>query len=135
MSQTIPTPVASADAQLAARAVSSGEFLAGLILAAELDTVGRPAKLPADLFPEFPDADPALVQAVWDRALAVGLRSGQFRGAPRFHRDVLARLQGELEAAGHAAMAGLVARSLSAVSGPGSRVDGLGADFESGREH
>jgi hypothetical protein len=127
--------VARADTALAGRAVSSGEFLAGLIVAAELDTVGRPGKLPADLFPEFPDADPALVQAVWDRALAVGLRAGRFRGAPRFHRDTLARLQGELEAAGHAAMAGLVARSLSAVSGPGVPVEGLDADVESGREH
>jgi len=127
--------VARADAVLAGRAVSSGEFLAGLILAAELDTVGRPGKLPADLFPEFPDADSALIQAVWKRALAVGLRAGQFRGAPRFHRDTLARLQGELEAAGHAAMAGMVARSLSAMSGAGVPVEGLDADVESGREH
>jgi hypothetical protein len=133
---TAPAEEAAAlDAALAARAVSSGEFLAGLILAAELDTVGRPTKLPADLFPEFPDADPALIQAVWKRALAVGVRADQFWGAPRFHRDTLARLQGELEAAGHAAMAGLVARSLSVVSEPGLSVEGLDADFESGREH
>lgn len=95
-----PDP-AAVDAVLAERARSDGEFIAGLILAAELDTVGSPRKLPMDL---WPDADPAVVAEVWSRALAVGVRAGRFMSAPRFYRDKLASLQGQLAEAGFAAM-------------------------------
>jgi len=100
--------VVCADAVLAGRAMSSGLFLAGLIAEGTLATVGRPDRLPADL---FPGADPVVVQAVWDRALAVGLHAGRVSAAPRLYGDELARLAGVLEGAGFRAMAGLVERS------------------------
>ena len=117
------------DAVLTGRAMSSAEFLAGLIAAAELDTVGSPRKLPVDL---FPDVDPLVVQRVWERALVVGVRAGRLMGAPRFHRDQLARLQGELREAGHHAMGGLVGRSVSAVE---RAPEWHPVDGEDGREH
>lgn len=100
--------VARQDAMLCGRASSSGEFLAGLILNGQLETVGRPDRLPADLFPHV---DPAVVQAIWDRALAVGLHAGRVSASPRLYRDQMLRVQGELEAVGFEAMARLVGRS------------------------
>jgi hypothetical protein len=120
---------AAADAALAARARSDGEFIAGLILAGQLDTVGTPRKLPMDL---WPDADPALVVEVWSRALAVGVRAGRFMSAPRFYRDKLASLQGQLAEAGFEAMGRAAERAVAAayrapVAHP--------ADGEDQREH
>lgn len=100
--------VARQDAMLCGRASSSGEFLAGLILNGQLETVGRPDRLPQDLFPHV---DPDVVQAIWDRALAVGLHAGRVSAAPRLYRDQLLRVQAELEAVGFEAMARLVGRS------------------------
>lgn len=117
------------DMVLSGRAVSTGAHIAGLILAAQLDTVGTPRKLPRDL---FAGADPELVQEIWDRAMVVGVRAGQLMGAPRFNRDRLARLQGQLVEAGHQAMGGMVGRSLSvAVRAP----EWHPVDDEVGREH
>lgn len=121
--------VVSADVVLAGRAVSAGEYLAGLIAAAELDTVGTPRKLPMDL---WPDADPVLVQEVWERALVVGVRAGRLMSAPRFHRDKLARLRAVLAEAGFAAMAGLVGAPLSVADRVPEWHPG---DAEDGREH
>jgi hypothetical protein len=101
------------DAVLTGRANSSAQFLAGLVANAELETVGRPEKLPADL---FPDADPVLVQRVWDRALAVGFHAGRVSAAPRLFRDQMERVAGVFEAAGFAAMAGSVRRSRALVA-------------------
>jgi hypothetical protein len=100
------------DTELAARCATSGEWLAGIIAAGMLDTLARPAQLPGDLFPHIPEEH---VTAVWNRALAVGLRAAQLAQAPRFNRDTLARLQGVLAEVGHAAMAGLVAQTVRAV--------------------
>jgi hypothetical protein len=100
--------VARVDAVLCGRAASSGEYLAGLILNGQLETVGRPDRLAQDLFPHV---DPAVVQAIWDRALAVGLHAGRRSAAPRFYRDELARVQGVLAEAGYVAMARMVGRS------------------------
>ncbi|WP_030188237.1 hypothetical protein [Streptomyces violaceorubidus] len=120
MTETTPAPVPSAsdddaafetmrtDAVNAGRAMSSGEFLAGLIANGQLETAGRPEKLARDM---WPDADPALVQAVWDRALAVGFHAGRVSAAPRMFRDQLDRLAGVFAAAGFHAMGGLVSRS------------------------
>ncbi|MCX4911901.1 hypothetical protein [Streptomyces sp. NBC_00878] len=105
-----PVPRAVTDAVLAGRAICSGEYLAGLILAAQLDTVGTPRKLARDL---FPGVDPVVVQRIWDRALVVGVRAGQLMGSPRFNRDKLARLRGELLEAGHHAMGPMLGRVLS----------------------
>lgn len=89
--------------------MSTGAHIAGLILAAQLDTAGTPRKLPMDL---FPGVDPAVVQEIWDRAMVVGVRAGQLTAAPRFNRDKLARLQGQLLEVGHQAMSGMVGRPL-----------------------
>ena len=96
------------DAVLTGRAMSSGEFLAGLIANGELATVGTPGKLAVDL---FPGVDPVVVQAVWDRALAVGLHAGRRSAAPRLYRDELDRIAGVFAEAGFHAMGGSVARS------------------------
>ena len=101
------------DGVLAARAMSSAVFLAGLIANGQLETVGRPDKLPADLFPHV---DPAVVQAVWDRALAVGLHAGRVSASPRLWRDQMARVQAEFERIGFTAMARSVGRSLRLVA-------------------
>lgn len=105
---TAPTPptVEHADEALAARAAHNAEQIAGFLVLGQLDTIGRPDKLPQDL---WPDQDPAVVQAVWDRALAVGYRAGLHASRPRFHRDTLDRLRGVLEDAGWQAMAGRAA--------------------------
>jgi hypothetical protein len=117
------------DFVLAGRAVSTGAHIAGLIAAAQLDTVGTPRKLPADL---FPGVDPAVVQEIWDRALVVGVRAGQLMNAPRFNRDKLARLQGQLTEAGFLAMGGMAGQSrVAAERAP----EWHPADGEDGREH
>jgi hypothetical protein len=121
--------VSTADLLLVGRHVSTGGYLAGLMAAAELDTAGRADRLPRDLFPE---GDPELVQAVWDRACAVAWRAAERYFTARQDPAVLARLRAELEEAGYAAMSGMVARSLSVV-----RTAGLAhpADGPGEREH
>jgi hypothetical protein len=120
------------DAVLTGRAMSSGQYLAGLLAGAELETVGRPEKLPADLFPDFPDLDPVALQAVWDRALAVGFHAGRVSAAPRLFRDQMDRVAGAFETAGFNAMAGSVRRSRALVA-PEWEVHP--ADSEIGGEH
>lgn len=119
--------VSRTDLTLAGRAVMTAQHLAGLIAAAELETAGRPSKLPRDLFPE---ADPVVVQEVWERAFVVGMHTARLAARPYFYRDQLERLRGELEAAGHSAMAGMVGRALA------TAVPQLSADEETeGRGH
>ncbi|MFF1574730.1 hypothetical protein ACFVWR_18475 [Leifsonia sp. NPDC058292] len=101
---------AQTDMVLGGRTTATAHHLTGLIAAAQLDTVGTPRKLARDL---FPDVDPAVVQEIWDRSAAVHYRAGQMSGAPRFHRDKLARLQRQLAEAGFAAMAGQVQRAVA----------------------
>ncbi|MCI3279186.1 hypothetical protein [Streptomyces cylindrosporus] len=127
-----------ADAVLAARAMSSAVFLAGLIANGQLETVGRPDRLPQDLFPHV-DAD--VVQAIWDRALAVGLHAGRVSASPRLHRDQLARVQGQFEAIGFEAMARSVGRSRRLVAahpadgeGARARADGVTSPTSDTRE-
>ncbi|CAL9668796.1 hypothetical protein SUDANB145_07305 (plasmid) [Streptomyces sp. enrichment culture] len=96
------------DAVLTGRAMSSGAYLAGLLLAAQVDTAGTVRKLPVDC---WPDVDPVVVQEIWDRACAVVYRAAQFAQAPRLHGDRLQDLQGRLAEAGFHAMAGSVGRS------------------------
>lgn len=116
-----------ADAVLAGRAMSSGVFLAGLIAHAQLATVGRPDKLPRDM---WPGVDPVVVQEIWDRALAVGLHAGRRSVSPRLFRDELDRIAGALVEAGFHAMAGSVARSRRLVAPEVAHP----ADGEDGRE-
>ncbi|WP_399559420.1 hypothetical protein [Streptomyces chartreusis] len=105
--------VARTDEALAARNAAAAERLAGIIADAQLDTAGSPRKLPMDLFPDFP---PEMVQAVWERALVVGVRAGQLMQAPRFYRDKLHRLQAELTQAGYVAMGRAARKPLSAAA-------------------
>jgi hypothetical protein len=115
---------ARTDAVLNGRNAAAAVRIAGLIAAGELDTVGTPRKLPMD---EFPDDDPEVVRRVWERALVVGVRAGQLMAAPRFYRDKLDRLQGELAAAGFEAMGRAVGRAREAVPGhPADSEDGYG---------
>jgi hypothetical protein len=102
----------TADQAVAALAASSAEHLAGVIATGMLDTVGQPARLPELLWPE---ADPALVRAVWDLALATGYRGGQLAGRPRWAAEELARARDALDGAGFAAMAALVGRAAGTV--------------------
>lgn len=97
-----------ADAVLAARAMSAGVYLAGLIAHGQLETVGRPDRLPQDLFPHVPAE---VVEAIWQRGLAVGLYAGKVSAAPRLYRDQMDRVQGQFEEIGHEAMARMVGRS------------------------
>ena len=108
-----PTDPADVDQALAHTAVTAGERIAGLILAAMLDTAGRPGKLPQYLYPDVPADD---VQRIFQAGVAVGYRAGRYDTAPRFHRDTLARLQGELADAGHHAMARTVTRALDSIA-------------------
>ncbi|MFD0509372.1 WhiB family transcriptional regulator [Streptomyces chiangmaiensis] len=138
MTTEIPTPAVSAedeaafetirtDAVLAGRAMSSGQFLAGLIARGELESVARPDKLPGDL---FPGVDPVVVQQVWDRAVAVGFHAGRASVAG-IHPDELEATRAKFEAMGFAAMAGSVARSRRLVE----RARMHSGDGEIAREH
>ncbi|RIH58538.1 hypothetical protein D3C59_34580 [Streptomyces sp. SHP22-7] len=88
--------------------------------------MGRPDRLARDL---WPDVDPVVVQAIWDRALAVGLHAGRRSSSPRLFRDEMARVSAALAEAGYHAMAGLVARSRRLVASEHP------ADGEAGRGH
>lgn len=96
--------VARADAMLSGRAM----FLAGLLVAAEADTVDGPHKLAMDL---WPDVDPAVVEAIQNRAFVVAHRMHQFAESPRLHGDRLRVLQARLTEAGFEAMGRAVGRS------------------------
>jgi hypothetical protein len=109
-----PVP-ANVDQALADRASSSGEWIAGLIATAMLDTVAQPGKLPQLLFPDMAEAD---VWRVWELAIAVGYRAGRMAARPRFSRAERARLQLALAEAGYTAMAGLADRTAATVTPP-----------------
>lgn len=103
---------ARADQVAADLAASSAEVLAGVIAASMLDVVGQPARLPEALFPA---ADPVVVRAVWDLALATGYRAGKLAGRPRWAAEELDRAREALAGAGFTAMAALVARTAGTV--------------------
>ncbi|MFG2276752.1 hypothetical protein ACGFNY_44215 [Streptomyces chartreusis] len=98
---------AYADGVLAGQLTGSAVFLAGLLANGLLEVVGRPDRLPQDLWP----SDPEVAQSSFQLGLAVGLHAGRVSAAPRLYRDQLDRVQGEFEAIGFAAMARLVGRS------------------------
>ena len=148
MTVEIPNPAPAADAQdeaafavmstdavltgrvmASGQAMSSGEFWAGLLAAALVDTAGSPRKLPVDM---WPDVDPVVVQEIWDRACVVAGRAAQFASSPWLHRDRLQRLQEQLTEAGFHAMGGSVARSRRLVA---PEVGVHPADGEEGRGH
>lgn len=117
MTEISTTPAPSDDASFKAvmvdtvstgRNMGAGAHIAGLLTAAQVATVPTPAALLKDL---WPDVDPAVVQAIYDRGVEVGWRGARYYAAPRLHGEELAQVQAVLEAAGHEAMRGMVARS------------------------
>ena len=119
---------AYADGVLSVQLMGSAVFLAGLLANGLLETVGRPDKLPQDLFP----SDPEVAQASFQLGLAVGLHAGRVSAAPRLYRDQMERVQREFEAIGFEAMARLVGRSRRLVAPERA---GHPADGEEGRGH
>lgn len=101
------------DAELTERCTSHAQWLAGILAAAQLDTLTRPDRLPADLHPELP-ADQ--VDALLRRGIAIGMAAERLAARPHFHRDTLARHQAALAAAGYTAMARLTARTLNTLT-------------------
>jgi len=93
--------------------MSLGVFLAGLIANAQLQTVGRPDKLPQDLWPHVP---PEVAAEIFQRGVAVGLHAGRTSDNAYLFRDQMARTQAEFKAIGFTAMARLVRRSRRLVS-------------------
>ncbi|MFD5848318.1 hypothetical protein [Streptomyces chartreusis] len=99
--------VAYADGVLVGQLTGCAVFLAGLLANGLLETVGRPDKLPQDLFPSAPE----VAEASFQLGLAVGLHAGKVSAAPRLHRDQMDRVQAELQAIGFEAMGRMVGRS------------------------
>jgi hypothetical protein len=122
--QTLPS---AADFVCGGRHASTAQYLSGLMAAGQLKTAGTPRKLPMDL---FPDADPVLVQEIWDRAAAVVWQAAQYAASPRFYRDELTRLQGQLQDAGFEAMGATVGRSLRLVAAAHPADDEVGGTRE-----
>lgn len=120
-------PSSAADFVCAGRNISTAQYIAGLLNAGELESAGTPRKLPQDL---WPDVDQAVVQEIWNRAAATGWRAAQYAAAPRFYRDELTRLQGELAGAGFEAMGPGVGRSLRLVSAAHPADDEVGGTRE-----
>ena len=104
-----PSPAEVARA-LDKQIVTSADVLAAHLTAGTLEAVGRPRLLPTAL---FPDADPVVVQAIWDLALTVGYLGGQRAAAGRrWEHERLAAARDQLAEAGYAAMAERIARVL-----------------------
>lgn len=99
---------ACADGVLAGQLMSAAVFLAGLLANGLLETVGRPDKLPQDL---FPGSEPEATQSSFQLGVAVGLHAGRRSASPGLYRDEFARVQGLLEEAGFHAMGRSVSRS------------------------
>lgn len=114
-------PASAADFVLGGRNVSAGQHIAGLLSAGLLETAGTPRELPRDL---FPDADPDLVQQIWDRAAAMGFYAGQVYADPGRRRKELMRLQERYRQAAFEAMGAMVGRSLSLVTAAHPADDG-----------
>ncbi|MFJ2202457.1 hypothetical protein [Streptomyces violaceusniger] len=107
------------------RIVGSVDVLYAHITAATLETVGRPRLLPTAL---FPDADPEVVEQVWQMAFMVGFLGGKRTAeSRRWEHERLAAARNELAAAGYTAMADRIARVLPAPGTPHP------ADGETGR--
>jgi hypothetical protein len=107
----VSAPAHGVDQHLADRCTSHGDYLAGLLAAALLDTVALPDRLPTAL---FTDTDPHTVDAIWRLALAVGFRAGRLAVRPAFTPDHLIHIHHGLATAGYDAMARLAHRSAHA---------------------
>ncbi|MGA4867530.1 hypothetical protein ACPB9J_33390 [Streptomyces lavendulocolor] len=124
MTTTPPPPpaapsVPAVDQALTERCEDHGQFLAGLIAAGTLDSVGQPDRLPTQLWPDLPDD---AVEAIFGVGLAVGYRARGFVEHPRFTREALQRFHAALADAGYTGMARLAARSANTLP-PGPTPD------------
>lgn len=99
---------AAADLALTERCANSGQYIAGLIAAGMLETVGTPRQLPRYLFPNVP---PEVAQEIFDRGAATGYRAANLAANPQWTREGLDRLRAALRDAGYTAMASTVDRS------------------------
>jgi len=97
-----------ADAVLTGRNMGAAAHIAGILTGAQAATAPTPQALLKDV---WPDVDPAVVQAIYERGVEVGWRGRAFYQAPRLHGAALAEAQELLAAAGFEAMRGSVARS------------------------
>ncbi|MFK8851286.1 hypothetical protein [Streptomyces sp. Ac-502] len=93
---------AAADHTLHARNLYSAHVIAGVLDAGLLAHAGHPDRLPHAL---WPDADPDLVQAIWNQALTVGIWAGKALLGPRWRPEELDQHQHALADAGFTAMA------------------------------
>jgi hypothetical protein len=121
--------VMRADAVGTGRNMTAGAYIAGFLTAGQAATAPTPKALLKDVWPEV---DPAVAHAIYERGLEAGWRGAKLYAAPVLHRDKLAELQEQLAAAGFHAMAGLVGRSreLALRARPVHPADG-----EDGRAH
>lgn len=92
------TPAMPGDQALADRAAA----VAGYLTAAMLEEAGRPDRLPALL---WPDADPELVQQIWEKAAAVCTLAARRLAGPRWDTAGLEKAEEALREAGWHAMA------------------------------
>lgn len=102
-----------ADSVIASRSMSAGQFIAGLLAAAELESAGTPEKLPAET---WPDVDPVAAQEIWNQACLVAWRAARYAGSSRLSAERLQALQDQLAEAGFHAMAQTVGRSRQLVA-------------------
>ncbi|MFE9812373.1 hypothetical protein [Streptomyces sp. NPDC005548] len=104
---------ASADFVLTGRAMSAGVYLAGLVTEGLMADVGTPRDLPTDL---WPDVDPVVVQAIFNRGAATGFHAAQVVANPERRREERAQLHDRFRRAGFEAMGAMGSRSLRLVS-------------------
>ncbi|CAM5492762.1 MULTISPECIES: hypothetical protein [Streptomyces] len=92
------------------RIVGSVDVLYAHITAATLEAIGRPRLLPTAL---FPDADPEVVEQVWQMAFMVGFLGGKRTAeSRRWEHERLTAARDQLADAGFVAMAERIARIL-----------------------
>lgn len=118
-----PNPSAApADQALADVALTSGEYLAGVIELGMLEVVGRPEKL-TSLVP--PDIDQKTFERVSAIVMPIGYRAGLIAANPRWVPGALRRLKQALADVGYTAMSRVV----------GAAANIHPADDETEREH
>ncbi|MGW0014620.1 hypothetical protein ACWDVX_33330 [Streptomyces tendae] len=97
-----------ADAVLTGRNMGAGAHIAGILSGAQAATAPTPAALLKDV---WPDVDPVVVQAIYERGVEVGWRGHALYQAPRFRGAELAEAQESCARAGFMAMQGAIGRS------------------------
>jgi hypothetical protein len=101
------------DTELAQRAAASALHVAAMT-AAMLEVAGRPDRLPTLL---WPDVDPVVVQAIWDKAAAVATLAARRIHTARLDTGWLVRAHAELAEAGWHTMAAGIRPALPAGTG------------------